>query len=94
MQATLGVNDWASFFAAVSSARTLLLHHRDELEGEDGGPRSIGRLVSLVADAVSNRRSVVQTNGLRCLGELFKCVLDVVVLACDVEWKALGCVSG
>ncbi|CAN0435125.1 unnamed protein product, partial [Ectocarpus sp. 12 AP-2014] len=56
-------------------ASTLLLHHRDELEGEDGGPHLIGRLVSLVADAVLNRRSVVQTNGLRCLGEMFSCVV-------------------
>ncbi|CAM9942209.1 unnamed protein product, partial [Ectocarpus sp. 12 AP-2014] len=75
VQATVGVKDWASLFAAVSSARTLLLHHRDELGAEDGGPGMIGRLVSLVADAVSNRRSVVQTNGLRCLGEMFRCVL-------------------
>ncbi|CAN0354425.1 unnamed protein product [Ectocarpus sp. 6 AP-2014] len=70
-----GVSDWASLFAAVSSARTLLLHHRDMFGGEDGGPGLIGRLVSLVADAVSNRRSVVQTNGLRCLGEMFSCVV-------------------
>ncbi|CAN0548640.1 unnamed protein product, partial [Ectocarpus sp. 12 AP-2014] len=75
VQATLDVSDWASLFAAVSSARTLLLHHRDELGAEDGGPHLIGRLVSLVADAVSNRRSVVQTNGLRCLGEMFSCVV-------------------
>ncbi|CAN0485215.1 unnamed protein product, partial [Ectocarpus sp. 8 AP-2014] len=75
VQATLGVNEWASLFAAVSSARTLLLHHRDVFGGEDGGPGLIGRLVSLVADAVSNRRSVVQTNGLRCLGEMFSCVV-------------------
>ncbi|CAM9284854.1 unnamed protein product, partial [Ectocarpus sp. 8 AP-2014] len=33
-----GVNEWASLFAAVSSARTLLLHHRDVFGGEDGGP--------------------------------------------------------
>lgn len=85
MQAPLGAYDWAGLFAAVSSARTLLLHHRDVLEREDGGPGLIARLVSLVTDAVSNRRSVVQTNGLRCLGELFRCVLVVVVLACDVE---------
>ncbi|CAN0354348.1 unnamed protein product, partial [Ectocarpus sp. 6 AP-2014] len=70
-----GVSDWACLFAAVSSARTLLLHHRDMFGGEDGGPGLIGRLVSLVADAVSNRRSVVQTNGLRCLGEMFSCVV-------------------
>ncbi|CBJ33911.1 conserved unknown protein [Ectocarpus siliculosus] len=70
-----GVTDWASLFAAVSSARTLVLHHRDMFGGEDGGPGLIGRLVSLVADAVSNRRSVVQTNGLRCLGEMFSCVV-------------------
>ncbi|CBJ34120.1 hypothetical protein Esi_1052_0001 [Ectocarpus siliculosus] len=70
-----GVTDWASLFAAVSSARTLVLHHRDMFGGENGGPGLIGRLVSLVADAVSNRRSVVQTNGLRCLGEMFSCVV-------------------
>ncbi|CAN0121349.1 unnamed protein product, partial [Ectocarpus fasciculatus] len=75
VQAPLGVGDWASLFAAVSSARTLLLHHGDVLGGEDGGPGLMGRLVSLVADAVSNRRSVVQTNGLRCLGELFSCAV-------------------
>ncbi|CAM9627864.1 unnamed protein product [Ectocarpus fasciculatus] len=75
VQAPLGVDDWASLFAAVSSARTLLLHHGDVLGREDGGPGLMGRLVSLVADAVSNRRSVVQTNGLRCLGELFSCAV-------------------
>ncbi|CAN0265478.1 unnamed protein product [Ectocarpus sp. 4 AP-2014] len=75
VQATVGVKDWAGLFAAVSSARALLLHHRDVLEAEDGGPRLIGRLVSLVADAVSNRRSIVQMNGLRCLGEMFSCVV-------------------
>ncbi|CAB1106269.1 unnamed protein product [Ectocarpus sp. CCAP 1310/34] len=94
VQATVVVKDWASLFAAVSSARVLLLHHRDVFGREYEGPGLIGQLVSLVADAVSNRRSVVQTNGLRCLGEMFRCVLDVVMLACDVELKSLGCVPG
>ncbi|CAN0263485.1 unnamed protein product, partial [Ectocarpus sp. 13 AM-2016] len=81
VQATLRVNDWASLFAAVSSARTLLLHHRDVFGAEDGGPGLVARLVSLVADTVSNRRSVVQTNGLRCLGEMFSCVVGIGMTA-------------
>ena len=74
--------NWSGRFGAVAAARTLLVHHPTVFDGgqgedeggENGIPRLIEVVVPLVASAVSHKRSVVQTNGLRCLAELFRCV--------------------
>ena len=85
MRALFAAEEWADVFRAVSSARTLLAHHSEAFEGEKGrgeeGDRGLlGMTVSLAASAASSRRSVVQTNGLRCMAELFRCVFLVVAL--------------
>ncbi len=68
--------DWAGLFRAVSSARTLLAGHPEVFggghEGNEAGRGLLDVVVPLLASAVSSRRSVVQTNGLRCLAELFR----------------------
>ncbi|CAN0318694.1 unnamed protein product, partial [Pylaiella littoralis] len=60
---------WACLFDVVSSVRTLLVHHQEVFQEQEREevPRLLGVVVPLVATAVSHRRSVVQTNGLRCL---------------------------
>lgn len=68
-------DDWSRLFAAVTAARTALAHHLKVFDGGEGGvPGLVAVVVSLVATAVSHKRSVVQSNGLRCMTELFRCV--------------------
>lgn len=96
--------DWAGLFRAVSSARTLLAHHPEVFGGGGEGDRELVRIaVSLAAAASSSRRSAVQTNGLRCSAELFRCgfVVRRVGLRCcrafglvylEVSWRTPRCV--
>lgn len=67
------------------AARTVLVQHPEvfntekeeegnKAEARNGVPGLLGVVVSLVASAVSDKRSVVQTNGLRCMAELFRYV--------------------
>lgn len=67
--------DWARLFSAVSSVRTLLSHHPEVFQEERTKevPGLLGVVVGLMASAVPHRRSVVQTNGLRCLADTFRC---------------------
>ena len=64
-------------FGAVTCARTILTQHPWVFKGDEAGGHALDRglldaILSLIASAVSSRRSVVQTNGLRCLTELFR----------------------
>ena len=64
----------------MSAARTLLAHHPEvfQRQAEAGaGAGLLSMVVSLVASAVSHKRSALQTNGLRCMAELFRCVFVV-----------------
>ena len=68
--------DWAALYGAVSAARTLLVHHPDVFgadETTEGTPGLVNLVVTVVVDAVSHNRSVVQSSGLRCFQELFRC---------------------
>lgn len=76
----LGDDDWAGRCGAVAAVRTLLAHHADVFAGkeEDNGiPGLLRVVVPLVVSAVADRRSAVQTNGLRCVAELFRCVFAI-----------------
>ena len=76
-----GAGGWSDRFAAVSAARTLLVHHPTELfrggqeaEKEDGAPVLLSVVMQLLASAASDESSKLRTNGLRGIGELFRCV--------------------
>ncbi|CAM9438067.1 unnamed protein product, partial [Hapterophycus canaliculatus] len=70
--------DWGALYLAVSSVRTLLVHHDEVFSVEQGGEADgirglVGLVVPIVTDAVSHNRSAIQSVGLRCLEELFRC---------------------
>lgn len=79
-----GSGEWSDRFRAVTATRTLLAHHITVFDGgqagegggeeEDGVQALLAVVVGLVASAASDARSVLRTNGLRCMAELFRCV--------------------
>ena len=88
--------DWSVQFGSVTAARVLLMHHPDVFAGgerEEEESRKVPRLlelvVPLVASAVSDKHSVLQMNGLRCMAELFRCGsvvrFGVVALPCQAH---------
>eukprot|EP00752_Nemacystus_decipiens_P014560 g12967.t1 len=71
-------DDWPNLFSAVTAARTLLEHHPTVflwgLGGDEGREDEVSKLLSavvlLVARAVSNKRSALRMNGLKCMAAL------------------------